>query len=96
MAEETTEQRLTRLERDFGGSMQQIAHSLSELESAQYDQGAVQSAHSRDLLDIKKRLGKIESTMATKQDLAELSTQMLDSFKQMLAILDERLPKKGE
>ena len=92
MASEELTGRVERLERDFGGSMTQVARSLNELEGGQYEQGAIQRAHSRELIDIKKRLSKT----ATREDLEELRTQMLDSFKQMLAILDERLPKKEE
>lgn len=109
MAEDVN-QRIARLERDFGASMQQIAHSLSELEGTQFEQGALLKEHGRALVDIRKRLGRVEATMATKQDveglatkaevealrteMGELRTQVLASFQQVLAVLDERLPGK--
>lgn len=93
------EERITHLERDFSASMTQIARSLNDIEGVQYEQGAIQKEHSRDLLDIKKRLDRIEGSLAgaaTKADLAALETRVVDSFTRLLSILDERLPKSEE
>lgn len=57
--------------------------------------------------DMSLSFHQVAKTMATKEDLAgmearlnaniaALETRMADSFTQLLAILDERLPKKGE
>jgi hypothetical protein len=40
----------------------------------------------------KEELARIEAAMATKEDLASLENRMLDAFKQLLAVIDARLP----
>lgn len=73
-----------------------LNNKLSEQEVDVYDIKAILRQHSRDIGDIRERIGNVEQGMATKQDLDDLRTQMLDSFKQLIAVLDERLPKTEE
>lgn len=44
--------------------------------------------------DMNLSFHQVNETMATRAELDDLREQVLLSFKQMLAILDERLPKK--
>lgn len=93
MAEDLTK-RVDRLERDFGASMQQIAHSLSDIESTQFDHAALLKGHSRALVDIRKQMATKAEVEALHTEMGELRTQVLASFQQVLAVLDERLPGK--
>lgn len=78
------EERIERLERDFGTSMQQIARSLSDMESAQYDHGALLSAHGRDLREIKLRLATVETGVAS---LVIRQNSMDEKLDQIIALL---------
>lgn len=86
----------------LGLQSQQIAEvskKIDEQEITLYEQSALIKGHTRELINIGKRMDKIEGRldgMATKEDLAALETRMVDSFTRLLAILDERLPKKEE
>lgn len=59
----TPEERLDTLERDFGSSMGQIARTLNEMESEQYDSRALLNAHSKDLREIRLRMATVETRL---------------------------------
>ena len=59
-----------------GQQLTEVSKKLDDQDIALYDQRAILAAHSRDLVDIKKRLERVESTMATKQDVAALDAKM--------------------
>jgi len=41
---------------------------------------------------VEVRISAIEANMATKEDIAAMEGRMLDAFKQLLAVIDSRLP----
>lgn len=60
---ESLEERVDRLENDFRTSMQQIARSLAEAESEQYEHKALLNAHSKDLREIRLRVATVETRL---------------------------------
>ena len=51
-----------------------------------------QDRQGQDIVDIKRHLDALDTTMATKEGVAALEKQMLDAFQQLLTVIDQRLP----
>lgn len=90
------EERITRLEGDFAVSMQQVARSLNELESTQYDQTALLRAHSRDWIEMRQRMATVEMRLnGMDEKITDLQTGQQQMNDKLDTVID-LLTKQGE
>lgn len=83
-----TETHVEEVNGEITAEIKQLARSIeaSFKQASDYDT-AVEKQIDTQFNQVNTRLNKIETTMATKEDLAAMETRILDAFRQLLATI---------
>ena len=87
------EARIEELSEDMIASFKQLSEHLGKIEtSIATKEDLAAMATKEDLVAIKKDLADTKATMATKEDLAAMENRILNTFKQLLTVIDSQRP----